>query len=127
MNRLVTVAVAVMIAVMVAVMVVVMITMVITVPMAFVIVPAILVTIVVRVAPVCPSIRGTVPAARHPVIAAVPYTPVSVNPEIARTRCGWPTLVPHGWRSPANYYANLRVRRACGGECGHRKCSGEES
>src|ERR1035437_10206819 len=89
---------------------------VVTIPVAFVHMPAILVMIIVRVAPICASVWWTVPAPGNPYVPAAVVTPVSVDPGIAFTRHRRTAFITHRWRRlAADDDADLRRRRSCEG------------
>src|ERR1035437_6078542 len=94
-------------------MIVVVITMILAVPVAFMQVPAVLVVVVVRMAPIRTSVRRVIPASTHPDVTALVDTPISVNPRVSLTR-GWRTaLIAHRWRwLAADDNADLRGRRS---------------
>jgi hypothetical protein len=79
--------------------VVVMIAMVFVVPMAFMHLPATLIVVVVRMAPVSSRVGRPLPNPRDPVIPATAISPVAIHPGIALSGHRRPYLIPHGWRS----------------------------
>lgn len=101
--------------------------MIFAVPMALVIMPAIVVAIVVRVAPVAACVRWSIPTARYPIIASVSHTPISIHPGITFARGRRSALITHRWRSAANDDSDL-CRSRCGdcGESRSRKCCSKE-
>jgi hypothetical protein len=86
--RLVAIVVVVVVAVPVVVIVVVFM-----VPVAFVVVPAVRVTVPVRMAPIASGVGRTLPDAGHPNVAASVDSPVSVNPKETLARRRWTPLV----------------------------------
>src|ERR1017187_4081688 len=107
-------------------MIIVVIAMIIFIPVAFVQMPAVLVVVVVRMAPVRTSIRRMIPASGNPYIPASVVAPVTVDPGIAFARHRRTTLIAHRWRRLAtDNDADLRGRRSresgsCNGGHGQR-------
>jgi hypothetical protein len=76
-------------------------------PVSFVQLPALLVMIVVRVAPIGAFVRRTVPAALDPAVVATVGGPISFNPSVAWTG-NWSALfVAEGRGSGSDVYRNL--------------------
>src|ERR1700733_9307238 len=71
--------------------------MIVVIPVAFMQLPALLIVIVVRVAPRRALVRRTVPAACHPTVMLSVGSPIAVNPGIARTG-NRPTPLDAQWR-----------------------------
>src|SRR6266567_3373688 len=107
-----------MVAVMVAVTVVVVISVILTVPVPFMHVPAILVAVIMRVAPVGARVRRPVPTSRNPDVSAPVDTPVAIDPDKAGPGRWRAPLIAYRWRRAANDDANLpSSRRRKGGSC----------
>jgi len=71
------------------------------------------VAVMVRPDPACPRIRRTGPIALMPAVVAVDRIPVSVNPDVIRTRCDRPRA-KHSrrrWRADSNADGELSVSR----------------
>jgi hypothetical protein len=102
----------VMIVVMIISTVVVVITVVFMIPMAFMYLPALLVVVVVGMAPVGAGVRRPLPAAGDPDVAAATGAPIAVNPSVAFSGHGRPYLIAHWWRC-AEVDLDLTERRGC--------------
>ena len=87
---------------------------VLVVPVAFVHLPALLVVVVVGMAPGGSPVRRTLPDAAVPDVAASIVTPVAFGPDKAHARRGSPDFVAERWRRTAN----VDVDRGGGGGCG---------
>jgi hypothetical protein len=79
--------------------VVMMIAMVFMVPMTLMHLPAALIMIVVRMAPVSSRIRRPLPNPWDPDIPSAPISPVAIDPDKAFARKSRPHFIPYGWRS----------------------------
>jgi hypothetical protein len=77
--------------------IIVVVAMVFVIPMAFVNLPALLVVVVVRMAPIGTGIRWPLPDAWDPDIAAAALSPVAVHPGVALSRDRRPYFIPHRW------------------------------
>jgi hypothetical protein len=83
----------------IAIMTVVMvIAMIFVVPMAFMHLPATLIMVVVRMAPVSSGIRRPLPNSWNPDIPSPANAPVAINPGVAFARKRRPYLITNGWR-----------------------------
>jgi hypothetical protein len=102
----------------VVVMVVMVIAMVFAVPVAFMYLPALLVVVVVRMAPVCASVGRPLPCAWDPDVAVATRPPIAINPGVAFSRHGRYYLVAdwRWWR--ADIDLDLAECRYCQGRCG---------
>src|ERR1035441_2792671 len=91
--------------------------------------PSVLVTVIVRMAPVGAGIRRMIPASRNPHVAAAIDTPVSVNPGESFTRRRGPArIADRRRRSATDDNDDLRKRRSgSSGKYGHAKRSRQES
>ena len=98
--------------VVVVITVVFMITMVFMIPMAFMYLPALLVVVVVGMAPVGAGIRRPLPDAGDPDVAAATGAPIAVNPSVAFSGHGRPYLISHRWRC-AEIDLDLTECRGC--------------
>jgi len=87
--------------------VIVVIVVVFVVPVAFVHLPALLVVVVVRVAPVGPGIGWVNPDARHPDVAASTIAPVAFRPDIAFARHGGTHFIAQRRRCATDIDMNL--------------------
>lgn len=96
--------------------VVVMIAMVFVVPMPLMHLPATLIVVVVRMAPVSSRVGRPLPNSRDPDIPATAISPVAIHPGIAFSGQRRPDLVPQGWRS-AKVDLNLAQSGNCKGRC----------
>ena len=99
------------------VMIVVMIAMVFAVPVALMYSPALLVVVVVRMAPVGARVGWPLPSAGDPDVAATACSPVTVNPVVAFFRHRRPYLVADRWRR-AEIDLDLTECRGGQGRCG---------
>ena len=79
--------------------VVMVIAMVFVVPMAFMHLPATLIMVVVRMAPVGSCIGWPLPNPGDPDIPSAASSPVAVNPDKAFARKRRPRFIANGWRS----------------------------
>lgn len=79
--------------------------------------PAVAVVVVMRMTPIRPRVRRTIPSSRNPYISTSIDAPIAVHPRIAWSRSWRPSLVSQRRRCPPNRYpkSNLRLRR-------HGKC-----
>ena len=87
--------------------VVMVIAMVFVVPMAFMHLPALLVMVVVRMAPVSPLVRRTLPGAWTPNVAATLSSPIAFGPHKTGARHGRPSFVAQRWWGAADVNLNL--------------------
>jgi hypothetical protein len=78
-------------------MIAVVITMVFAIPVAFMHLPALLVVVVVGVAPVGAGVRWSLPDAGDPDVAVATLPPIAVDPGVALSWHGWPYLISHRW------------------------------
>jgi hypothetical protein len=101
----------------VVVMVVMAVAMVFAVPVAFMYLPALLVMVVVRMAPVCAGVRRLLPTAGDPGIVAAACAPVPIDPSVAFSRHGRSYLIAdwRWWR--ADIDLDLAECRYCQGRC----------
>jgi len=81
--------------------------MVFMIPVTFVVRPAPIVVIVVRMAPVGTHIRRSLPHSMPPLIPSAAPEPIAINPGIAWTRHRTPNLIAQRRRSSADVYADL--------------------
>jgi hypothetical protein len=79
-------------------MVVVMVTMVLVVPMTLMDPPALLIVVVVRMAPVRACIGRSLPQPRNPDVPSAPSRPVTVDPHIAIPWHSRTSLISDRWR-----------------------------
>jgi hypothetical protein len=77
----------------VAIIVIMMVAVVFVIPMAFVHLPALLIVVVVGVAPVSAWVGWPFPASAYPCITAVVGSPVAIDPLISFAGDWWPGLV----------------------------------
>lgn len=94
---------------------VVVIVMVFVVPVAFMVVPAVWIAVIVRVIPIRTLIRRTLPHAWRPYIAPTVHSPITVDPGISRTRHRRPRLIPERRRGSSDGDTDLRHRRRSAG------------
>jgi hypothetical protein len=99
--------------VVVAVAVVVVITMVVVIPVAFMHLPALLVVVVVRMAPIGAGVRWPLPHAGGPDIAAAALSPIAIDPDEAFSRHRRSYLIPDRWRRSADINLDLAECRDC--------------
>jgi hypothetical protein len=88
-------------------------------PVPFMHLPAFTIVIIVRMVPICPFIRRTVPAPCYPTIVMPMRGPVSLDPGVART---WtrPALLVAVWRwCASDVHANLSRSRDGENGCEH--------
>jgi hypothetical protein len=102
----------------VVVMVVMVIAVVFAVPVPFMYLPALLVVVVVRMAPVCAGVGRLLPTAGDPDIAAAACAPVSIDPGVAFSRHLRSYLVADWRRWRADIDLDLAECRYCQGRCG---------
>ncbi len=89
-----------------------MIAMVVAVPVAFVIVPSVVIAVVMAMTPISARIRRPLPHSRSPHVAASVPSPIAVDPHIARPRHPWTRLIPHRRRRrPPKLHAKAHLRR----------------
>jgi hypothetical protein len=93
--------------------VVMVIAVVVAIPVAFMHLPAPLVVVVVRMAPIGASVRWPLPHARNPDIAAVALTPIAIDPDVAFCRNRRSYLIPDWWRRSADINLDLAECRDC--------------
>jgi hypothetical protein len=105
----------------VIVMIIVVIAMVFAVPMTFMNLPALLVVVVVRMAPVCAGVGRTLPDAGDPDITAAPRAPVPIDPGIAFSGHGRSHLIADWWRWGSDIDLDLTECRNCQGRCGDER------
>src|SRR5438309_2092378 len=106
-----------MVVVPIVVPVVVVIAMVFVVPVAFVHLPALLVVVVVGMAPVGAGVGWPLPDAGDPDIAAAPSSPVAIDPGVTFSRHGRSYLISRRWRG-AEIDLDLTECRGRHGGCG---------
>jgi len=104
------------------VMIVVMIAMVFAVPVALMYSPALLVVVVVRMAPVGARVGWPLPSAGDPDIVAAARAPVPIDPGVAFSGHERPDLISHRRRRGADIDLDLAECRNCQG-----RCSGERA
>jgi hypothetical protein len=97
----------------VAVVVVVVIAVVVAIPVAFMHLPALLVVVIVRMAPIGASVRWTLPHAGDPDITTVALTPIAIDPDVAFCRNRRSYLIPDWWRRRADINLDLAECRDC--------------
>jgi hypothetical protein len=95
------------------VMIVVVIAVIFAVPMAFMNLPALLIVVVVGMAPVGAGIGWPLPDAGYPDIATATRAPVPIDPGVAFSRHGRPGLVADWRRWRADINLNLAECRNC--------------
>jgi hypothetical protein len=105
----------------VVVMIVVVIAMVFVVPMTFMNLPALLVMVVVRMAPVGAGVGWPLPDAGDPDIAAATRAPVPINPGVAFSGHRRSHLIAKCWRWRADINLNLAECRNCQDRCGDER------
>jgi hypothetical protein len=93
--------------------VVVVIAMIFVVPMAFMHLPATLIVVVVRMAPISSWIGRPLPNSRDPDIPSATSSPVAINPGIAIARKRRPHFIANGWRRRTDVDLDLAERRNC--------------
>jgi hypothetical protein len=103
------------------VMVVVVIAMVFAVPMAFMNLPALLVVVVVRMAPIGASVGRPLPHAGDPDVAAAARAPVPIDPGVAFSGHGRSRLIADRWWWGSEIDLNLAECRNCQGRCGDER------
>lgn len=91
---------------------IVVIAVVFVVPVSFMHLPALLVVVVVWMAPVGSRIGRPLPNPRDPDIPTAAISPVAINPDEAFSWNRWPYLIVQGWRCGADVDADLT-------ECGN--------
>ncbi len=97
----------------VIVMIVVVVAMVLAIPVAFVHLPALLVVVVVRMAPVGAGVRRPLPNAWNPDIMIAANSPVAIDPSVAFSGQGRPDFIADGWRWGADIDLDLAECRDC--------------
>jgi hypothetical protein len=97
----------------VVVVIVVVIAMVFAVPMAFMNLPALLVVVVVGMAPVGTGIGWPLPDAGYPDVATATRAPIPVDPGITSSRHRRSHLVADWWRWGSDIDLNLAECRNC--------------
>jgi hypothetical protein len=102
----------------VVVMVVMVIAMVFAVPVAFMYLPALLVVVVVRTAPVCAGVGRLLPTAGDPDVAVATRPPIAINPGVAFFRHRRSYLITDWRRWGADIDLDLAECRDCQGRCG---------
>jgi hypothetical protein len=102
----------------VVVMVVMVIAVVFAVPVPFMYLPALLVVVVVRMAPVGAGVGWPLPSAWDPDVAVATRPPIAINPGVAFPRHGRSDLITHWWRWGADIDLDLAECRYCQGRCG---------
>lgn len=106
-----TVAVVVVVVMTVPPIVIMMVAVIFAIPMALVHLPALLVMVVVRMAPVSAGIGRAIPAARNPDVASILRAPVTVDPGITVAGHGWADFIPQGWRGSTDIDTDLSKGR----------------
>jgi hypothetical protein len=76
-------------------------------PMPLVHLPAFTVVVIVRMTPVCPFIRRTVPSAPDPPVMMTDWFPISIHPDEARTRSRSILLIADRRRWDPDVHRNL--------------------
>jgi hypothetical protein len=89
------------------VLAVMVVAMVFTVPVAFMHLPATIIMVVVRMAPVGSRIGRPLPDPGDPDIPPAAITPIAVDPSIAVSRDRWPYLIAYGWWRRADVDVDL--------------------
>jgi hypothetical protein len=74
-----------------------MVAVIFVVPVAFMHLPALLIMVVVRVAPIGASVGRSLPAASSPDVTSSYVSPVSIGPYVAFARHGWTGFVAEWW------------------------------
>ena len=97
----------------VVVMIVVVIAVVFAVPMAFMNLPALLVVVVVGMAPVGARVGWPLPSAGDPDIVAAARAPVPIDPGVAFCRHGRSHLIAEWWRRGTDVDLDLAKCRDC--------------
>jgi hypothetical protein len=77
------------------------------VPMSFVIFPAFAIMVVVRMRPVCPFIRRSLPVSSDPLVMVTYRCPISFDPNEARARRRSGLLINDRWWRGPDVYRNL--------------------
>jgi hypothetical protein len=103
------------------VMIVVVIAMVFAVPMAFMNLPALLVVVVVGMAPVGAGVRWPLPDAGYPDVATATRAPVPIDPGVALSGHGRSYLIADWWRWGSDIDLNLAECRNCQDRCGDER------
>jgi hypothetical protein len=81
--------------------------MIFVVPVAFMHLPALLVMVIVRIAPVGASVRRALPDTMHPHVMSSTVAPIAVGPDVSLTRHRRTHLVSQRWRRAANVHMDL--------------------
>src|ERR1700722_7223679 len=105
--------------VMIMVVLIVVVAVVFMIPMALMDRPALLVMVIVRMAPVRALIGRPLPRSTSPVIPSAVPGPRALGPNIARTWHRSLDLIPHRWRSTTDIDAHL-------GKCRSRKSRSQD-
>ena len=90
-----------------------MIAMVFVVPMAFMYLPAALIVVIVRMAPVSSRIRWPLPNSRHPNIPSAANSPIAIDPDKTFAGQRWPYFIPNRRRRGADIDLDLAERWNC--------------
>ena len=109
------------IAMLMVVMIIVVIAMVFAVPVPFMDLPALLVVVVVGMAPVGAGIGWPLPNAGNPDVAAAVHAPVPIDPGVAFPGHGRPYLIAERWWRWADINLDLAECRNCQGGCGDER------
>jgi hypothetical protein len=96
---------------------VVVIAMVFVVPMALMHLPATLIVVVVRMAPVSACVGWALPNPWDPDIPSAASSPVAVNPDEAFSWKGRPHFIANGWRRRPDVNLDLAECRDCQSGC----------
>jgi hypothetical protein len=94
-------------------MVVVVIAMVFVIPMTFMHLPATVIMVVVRMAPVGSRVGRPLPTPGDPDIPPAAWSPVAIHPGVAFSRHRRPYLIANGWRRRADVNLYLAECRNC--------------
>jgi hypothetical protein len=105
----------------VVVVIVVVVAVVFVVPMAFMYLPALLIMVVVGMAPVGAGIGWPLPDAGNPDVAAAVHAPVPIDPGVAFPGHGRPYLIAERWWRRADINLDLAECRDCQGGCGDER------
>lgn len=89
--------------------------MVLVVPVAFVVFPASIIVVVVRMAPISPGKWRTLPVSCNPTIVVADWSPVPIYPAVIWTWCRLDLLIADRWRG--YFYINRDLCRSGNADC----------
>src|ERR1700730_17376684 len=91
--------------------------MILAVPVAFMVLPAFLIVVIVRVAPIPPFVRRPLPMSRDPAIAMTLGSPVAFDPDESGPWKRHRPFVAQGWRRGSDVDRNLSGSGDSEGDC----------